>query len=150
LRRGLIARTVVLEDENLQAFASLLSCFERKLDPQNEDGRALVKNMAVGYWRLRRLWAIERSSLTAEMDRYDPAHTDSEGRAALAFRAWCDESHTLALLNRYDARFDRQFTRSLTLLLKVRQASRPAASEETCVLPCEPSPKIGHLKEDVR
>jgi hypothetical protein len=47
LRHVLLAGTVVLEDENLQPFADLLSALERDLDPQNEIERALDKNMAV-------------------------------------------------------------------------------------------------------
>ncbi len=76
LRHGLLARTVVLEDENGNTFADLLAAFERDLHPQNEVERSLVENMAIGRWRLLRLWAIERASLKPEMERHDPEAND--------------------------------------------------------------------------
>lgn len=121
-KHGLLARTVVLEDENLQSFRDLLSAFERDLDPQNEIECALVENMAVSRWRLLRLWAIESSTMKIEMDKHDRATKDPATRAALAFRTLGDESRSLDLINRYETRFDRQYGRSLTLLLKVQAA----------------------------
>jgi hypothetical protein len=110
--------------------------------------RALVENLAVGRWRLLRLWAIERSTLKAEMDKHDPAAMEPSARAALAFRALSDESRSLDLLNRYEARFDRQYARSLNLLLKMGQASQPVVSRKAPAkkrfFSNDPSPEIGH------
>ena len=119
LRHGLLARTVVLEDENGDTFADLLAAFERDLHPQNDVERSLVENMAIGRWRLLRLWAIERTSLKSEMEKHDPEANDPATRAAMAFRALGDQSRCLDLLNRYEARFGRQYARSLNLLLKL-------------------------------
>ena len=119
LRHGLLARTVVLEDENGNTFADLLAAFERDLHPQNEVERSLVENMAIGRWRLLRLWAIERASLKTEMEKHDPEANDPATRAAMAFRALGDQSRCLDLLNRYESRFERQYARSLGLLLKM-------------------------------
>jgi len=146
LRHGLLARTVVLEDENLQSFADLLSAFERDLDPQNEIECALDKNMAVSRWRLLRLWAIERSTLKVEMDKHDPATNDPGARAALAFRALSDESRSLDLLNRYEARFDRQYARSLTLLLKLGASANP--KNDFCRLNLVPKSDTTHSDTD--
>jgi len=52
LRHGLLARSVVLDDENGDTFADLLAAFERDLYPQNDVERSLVENMAIGRWRL--------------------------------------------------------------------------------------------------
>jgi len=131
LRHGLLSRTVVLEDEDFQAFSDLFSSLVRDLRPQNEIERTLVENMAIGRWRLLRLWEIERSSLKAEMDKHDPATKDSGACAALAFQALSDESRSLHLLNRYEARFHRQFHRSLTRLVEIRRASRPITSAKS-------------------
>src|SRR5271154_833336 len=64
-RHGLLARTLVLEEENAGSFAELLAAFERDRAPKNEIERALVENMAAARWRLLRLWAIERATLQA-------------------------------------------------------------------------------------
>ena len=46
-------------------------------------------------------------------------------RLSLAFRALADQSRTLDLLNRYESRFDRQFVRSLNLLMKLARPDNP-------------------------
>ena len=142
LRHGLLARTVVLEDENLQSFTDLLIAVERDLDPQNEIERALAENVAISRWRLLRLLALERATLKIEMDKHDPAGKDPCTRAALAFRALSDETHSLELLNRYEARIDRQFARSLNLLLKLRQGAKPAegSKNDFCQTNLVPNP----------
>ena len=75
--------------------------------------------MAIGRWRLLRLWAIERANLQIEMEKHDADTHDPATRAALAFRYLSDQSRCLDLLNRYEARFERQFACSLSLLLKL-------------------------------
>ena len=137
---GLLARTIVLEDENLQAFTNLLRAMEADLKPDGEIERQMVENMAADRWRMLRLWAIERSSLKDEMDKHDPAANDPSTRAARAFRTLSDESHSLDLLNRYETRIDRQYFRSLNSLLK-RRADNPIEK-----LPPEPNPISEHLE----
>jgi hypothetical protein len=118
---GLLARTIVLEDENLQSFTDLADAIERALKPQNEIERELIENLAATRWRLLRLWSIERSSLIIEMVKNDPALNDPSTRAAMTFRTLSDESRSLELLNRYETRLDRQWARSLNLLLKMQR-----------------------------
>jgi hypothetical protein len=105
LKHGLLAQTPVLEDENLQAFTDLLRAHQRKLHPKDKIERDLVENLAACRWRLRSLWAIERSTLQLEMDKHDP---DPQ------------YPYALLLLNRYETRFSRQFAKSLALLLKIQ------------------------------
>jgi hypothetical protein len=103
LKHALLANTVVLDDENLQAFTDLLAAYERDLHPQSEIERSLVQNIAVSRWRLLRLRAMQRATPKTEKNK--------------------DASRSIGLMNRFEADFDRQFTRSLALLLKV-QADR--------------------------
>jgi hypothetical protein len=120
LKHGLVAHTVVLEDENLQAFTDLLTDYERELQPQTEIESALVQTIAVCRWRLLRLWSVERSSLKIEMDKHDSAENSPSIRAAMAFRTLSDDSRSLDLLNRYETRYDRQFIRCLNMLHKLQ------------------------------
>jgi hypothetical protein len=99
-KHGLQARNA-FEPENPQAFASLLAAYQGRFRPQNEIERALVEEMAASRCRLKRVWAVERSTLEA-------------GMAAVPAR-------NLELLGRAEGRFSRQFTRSLTALLKARR-----------------------------
>jgi hypothetical protein len=118
-RHGLLARTLVLEEEDAGSFAQLLAAFERDRAPRNEVERALVENMAAARWRLLRLWAIERATMQSEMKKQESETGAPADRAAAAFRALSDQSRALDLVHRYETRFDRQYARSLNLLLKL-------------------------------
>jgi hypothetical protein len=142
LKHGLVAHTVVLEDENLQAFTDLLNSFERELQPQTEIQSALVQTIAVCRWRLLRLWSIERSSLKIEMDKHDSAENSPSIRAAITFRTLSDDSRSLDLLNRYETRYDRQIIRSLNMLqkLQARPPVSPPAADPNQFCRSEPIP----------
>jgi hypothetical protein len=85
----------------------------------------LVETMAVARWRTIRLWGIERATLQEELEKHDPADHAPAPRVAAAFRTLADESRTLDLLHRYETRFDRQFSRSLNLLMKLAGPDNP-------------------------
>jgi hypothetical protein len=140
-RHHLLSKTILLENERPEAFADLLAGLTGEFNPQTETQRALVENMAVSRWRQMRIWAVERATLQSAMDAHDPNTTDSATRAAQAFRSLADDSRTLDLLSRYETRFDRQFARSLNLLIKLdplRRTGLPAfPSAEGAPLPAE-------------
>jgi hypothetical protein len=128
-RHHLLSKTILLESERPEAFADLLAGLTSEFNPQTETQRALVENMAVSRWRQMRIWAVERATLQSAMEAHDPNTTDSATRAAQAFRSLADDSRTLDLLGRYETRFDRQFARSLNLLIKLdplRRTGLPA------------------------
>jgi hypothetical protein len=152
LKHGLLAQTLVLEDENLQAFTDLLKAHQRKLHPKDEIERDLVENIAACRWRLRCLWAIERSTLQTEMDKHEPDPQHPCTRAASAFQTLAGESSSLHVLSRYETRFSRQFAQSLTLLLKIQAGHasvlssgnpNPFCRSEPCAIglpACRPTP----------
>ena len=125
LRHGLLAGIVVLQNEKPEAFTDLLDALTREITPQTEAQRGLVETMAVARWRLMRLWAIERATLQSEIEKHDPESHDAAPGLSLAFRALADQSRTLDLLNRYESRFDRQYVRSLNLLMKLARPDNP-------------------------
>jgi hypothetical protein len=124
-RHHLLSKTILLENERPEAFADLLAGLTREFNPETEAQRALVETMAVSRWRQMRIWAVERATLATAMEAYDPQSTDPATRAALAFRSLADDSRTLDLLNRYETRFERQFARSLNLLMKLADPENP-------------------------
>jgi len=134
LRHGILAQTIVLEEEDGDAFSKLLRSFETEFVPQTPNEAAMIENLAVARWRLMRVWAIEKQGLTLEMKKQDPA-VDPVSRATLAFRSLSDDSRALDTLHRYETRYDRQYSRALHLLFKAREKSN---------LPSEPSPISEH------
>ena len=118
-RHGLLSRTIVLSGENRKLFERLLADFTNEFQPATPVQNALVENMAVARWRQMRIWSMEKEELTHEMR----SQQDDEApvtRAALAFRSLSDNSRSLDLLNRYETRYDRQFSRALARLLQLK------------------------------
>ncbi|MGA7236327.1 MAG: hypothetical protein WBY44_11650 [Bryobacteraceae bacterium] len=129
-RHHLLSETILLENERPDAFADLFAGLTLEFNPQTETQRALVETMAVSRWRQMRIWAVERATLQSAMEAIDPDTVEPATRVARAFRSLADDSRTLDLLNRYETRFDRQFARSLNLLMKLdplRRRGLPAA-----------------------
>ena len=87
--------------------------------------------------------AIERGALPAEIEEQDPETHDPAPRLSLAFRALTDQSRTHDLMNRYETRFDRQYVRSLNLLMKLARPDNPL-TQYCRTNSYEPSPTIGH------
>jgi hypothetical protein len=143
-RHSLLSRTVLLDGEDPQRFAELIAALEHTLSPQNEVEREIVESMAVARWRILRIYAIEGSTLRAEVQKHDPQQHDAADRSAIAFRSLSDQSHCLDLLHRYERGFERHYQRSLALLLKLgaqapggRRAgfARPDHANETNRIP---------------
>ena len=92
LRHGILARTVVLDEENFESFTDLLEASDRLFNPEDEVEKACVENMAVSRWRLMRLWGVEKAGLAHEIRQKAPAAPDTPTRTAMAFRSLSDES----------------------------------------------------------
>jgi hypothetical protein len=139
-RHHLLSETILLENERPDAFSDLFAGLTLEFNPQTETQRALVETMAVSRWRQMRIWAVERATLQSAMEAIDPDTVEPATRVARAFRSLADDSRTLDLLSRYETRFDRQFARSLSLLMKLdplRRTGLPACG--TPVPPLGPS-----------
>ena len=148
LRHGLLARTVVLEDESSETFIELLASYRQEHQPETPTEEALIENMAAARWRQMRLWNMETAGLDQEIHKPEFARAcDPLTQAFIAFRALSDETRSLELINRYEARYDRQFKNSITSLQRLR-AGRPSltpsahptpVSPQNIVLPNEPT-----------
>ena len=123
LRHGLLAKTVLLDEEDEPAFIQLLVTLEEEHQPTTQTERDLVETMGIARWRILRLWAMERANLQEEISKDDTPDRDASTRAALAFRKLSDESRSADLLGRYETRYDRQYYRAFNLLLKMRNAA---------------------------
>jgi hypothetical protein len=93
-----------------------------------------VHEMAIVRWRLQRAWAMEAALVDNQMDSMAPkleeSHqsTDEAMRAALAFRELTEQSPSLPILLRYEARLTRQFDRCLARLSNLRAQREKVSS----------------------
>jgi hypothetical protein len=75
-----------------------------------------------------RIWGMEKAAMEQEMTRQaemSNATEDPATCAALAFRALCDNSRTLDLINRYDSRYQREYLRAHRRFLEVHDRRTP-------------------------
>ena len=136
LRHGLLADCVLVGSESRSQFDSLVAGHLDRFAPVDGVEFGMIEEMASAYWRIRRLWAIERRLFDDSLARQDEK-TDDLGRLAAAFSALA-ATPDLALIHRYETRLHRIYQRGLhnLLLLRLNQPT-PAALPEPQNTPCQ-------------
>jgi hypothetical protein len=163
LKHGFASAAVVLTSEDWDSYLETRECYIRRFQPADEIELDLVEQMVAARWRQQRIWSIESSALDDELDaqrvevdkNYEEVTPDV--RTWLAFKKLAGESTALALMNRYESRYSRQYHRALKALMEL-QANRPPASAPSDLttdnrqlpteeLPKEPNPTSEHPPE---
>ncbi len=116
IERGMLARTVVLDRESRPRFDALMTSLQAELRPEATTENPLIHKMTVSHWRLMRLWGMERSGFSNQVN--DAGPPDARGGKSVVH------------LNEYEMRFDRQFTRALDRFEKFR-ATRTRHLQQT-------------------
>src|SRR6202042_1211254 len=131
LKHGLAAETVVLPNESEEQYEADLHAYLDHFAPANKPEADLVRQLASAHWRLARYTGIETSLLDIEMKKQRKyvnerwKDVDERGRLALAFESLSEANSSLALLNRFQARFHHEYQRILKALTQL-QARRCA------------------------
>ena len=119
---GLTAETIVLKGENEADFTNLLGSLEAEHDPGTPTEEALVVQLALANWRLRRLYHQEAGFYVSELkilaSIQKDLNLDDAGRMGHA-AAWSES--TLTLFNRQEGRLERTFYRALHELQRLRK-----------------------------
>jgi hypothetical protein len=131
---------IALANEGQQCFDDLLHDLENEFQPQTSFEQSLIEAMAVARYRQWRIWAIEKASLDHEMRTQaglwqSSARMEGATPAALAFRSLSDNSRSLDLMNRYEARYERQYFRAHRRLLEVQDRRTPPATQPAPSMP---------------
>ena len=133
---GFNAKSVILDNESEDRFTELRDAYIAELAPRNQLEADLVDQLVVARWRLERAWYLETSLLNIEVIRQRPQieeqfeHIDEPTRTALAFKAVCEDSRALALLNRYEIRYQRTIHRTLETLRRLRESEKETVQNE--------------------
>jgi hypothetical protein len=87
--------------------------------------------MVAARWRIRRMWTIETNLLNVEVLAQQSSPSVTEGATpepgihlAMAFRTLADDSRSLALASRYEARLQRLYDRAYKTLRELQQARK--------------------------
>jgi hypothetical protein len=130
LKLGLTAQTLILPGENEADFTDLLDSYESEHAPVTPTENALVTQLAMVTWRLRRLYHVEAGFYAYKLKMLSDTGTrlqlDHFGRLGMV--ADCNND-TLNTLNRQEARLERSFYKALQELQRIR-TQRPADVEK--------------------
>jgi len=109
VRYGMLAEAIVLDTECSDEFAAVLAALTEELQPETGIETHMVEVMALAQWRIMRLWCVEREQIANEIQTGEnPAKCTAQ-----AYRALSDGSKSLELINRHEARYERQYFRTL-------------------------------------
>jgi hypothetical protein len=149
---------IALANEGQQCVDDLLHDLENEFQPQTPFEQSLIEAMAVARYRQWRIWAMEKASLDHEMRaqaelRISSASMEGATPAALAFRSLSDNSRSLDLMNRYEARYERQYFRAHRRLLEVQDRRTPPATQSNQpqpvpVISTQPEPNLPETKTE--
>jgi hypothetical protein len=124
---GLTAQTLVLKGESESDFKQLFDSLEAEHAPATPTEEALVVQLAMATWRLRRLYHQEAGYYTCQLQSLvgmqKDLNLDDAGRMGHA-AAWSES--TLTLFNRQEARLERTFYRALH---ELQHRHNPSVSE---------------------
>ena len=122
-RHALLARCVVVEGESNEGFEETLNEHLDRFQPADGVEFGIVEEMVAAWWRMRRSWAIETRLLSDSVDAQNPSDGNTD-RLTAAFSSLA-ESHTLALLHRYETRLHRMYQRGIRTLQLLRSEKAP-------------------------
>ena len=151
LRHGCTAgHTILLACEDRGDFNRMRKDYDAMYKPVTLEEQNLVDEMFATAWRLRRATTIETALIDLEVVTEEPklkARFDTVDGGILlasAFRSLADESRSLALVLRYEARLRRIHQQNYDMLLRVRQErqSQPAPPEPPPAPAPTPPPAI--------
>jgi hypothetical protein len=126
VKHGLHAQTLVLKGESESDFAALLESYEAEHAPATPTEEALVQQLVMATWRLRRLYHAEAGYYAHRMedtaDRSKDYNLDHSGHMGLVVD-WSNK--TLDAFNRQQAHLERSFCRALRELKRLRAERKP-------------------------
>lgn len=135
LRHGLTGQTVLMPDDDREAYDRFCASTLQSLEPATDAERALAQSIADATWRLNRARAIEENIFSGDLLATSP---ENDIDAALTqAQTWLDRSRELNLLSVYAGRISRTIDKTKRELLDLqnqRKQAEQAAREEAILL----------------
>jgi hypothetical protein len=117
VKHGLTATTLVLKGESEAGFTTLLESYEAEHEPSTPTEEALVQQLAMATWRLRRLYHAEGGFYVDNMHGLSDKLDDSVRLAIVTQR----NAGTMATFNRQETRLERTFYKALHELQRLKK-----------------------------
>jgi len=134
IKHGLTAGTgnILLDSEDPDEFEEIFNKLQGIHAPATPSENDIVEEMVAARWRIRRMWTIETNLFNVEI-LSQQAKTEAPGpgiHLAMAYRALSDDSRSLALASRYEARLQRLYDRAYKTLRELQQARKLETPEQ--------------------
>src|ERR1700730_15121813 len=146
VKHGLTAETIVLKGESESDFTGLLDSLAAEHDPATPTEEAIVVQLAMATWRLRRLYHQEAGFYSCQLQSLTgmqkDLNLDDAGRMGHA-AAWSES--TLTLFNRQEGRLERSFYRALHELQRLRKEREANLALVSQTTPVEPVGQVPDL-----
>src|SRR5580704_14715011 len=134
LKHGLTAGSgnILLDCESQDEFDEVRSKLLGIHEPATPAERDIVEEMIAARWRTRRMWTIETNLLNAEILTHNPSVSEGDPgiHLAMAYRSLSDDSRSLALASRYEARLQRVYDRAYKTLRELQQTRKSEPPKE--------------------
>ncbi|HZU25458.1 MAG TPA: hypothetical protein VFA04_08040 [Bryobacteraceae bacterium] len=130
----------MLPTEPAERFLQLSTELEDEFRPSTPFQRLQVESIAACAWRIRRVWALEKTAYKYEAGLMGPCQLPPDEKTYRSFRAMADFTRALELLSRYESRYERQMARAYKTLMDYDPENAPI----------EPNPTIEHLPTDAQ
>jgi hypothetical protein len=149
LKHGLCATaasSMLLPSEDAELYNQLLDSYMARYRPQDECERQVLLQIHYAMWRMRRIPTIETTLLHSEIMRINKRTDEENGfknmgegfKVGIAFKNHANNDRSFDLLNRYESRIQRSFSR-LTQDLNKLQSSRPTSDDGPATTTPQPS-----------
>jgi len=128
IKHGLTAGNgnILLDCEDPFQFDEVLNKLLSIHAPATPAETDLVEEMVAARWRTRRMWTIETGLLNAEIlnQQFKTDTPDPNIHLTMAFRSLTEDSLSLVLANRYEARLQRLYDRAYKTLRELQQTRK--------------------------
>jgi hypothetical protein len=138
VKHGLLSEIIVLPTEPAERFLQLSNELDDEFRPSTPFQRLQVESIAACAWRIRRVWALEKTAYKYEAGLMGPCHLPPDEKTYRSFRAMADFTRALELLSRYESRYERQMSRAYKTLMDYNPEN----------VPNEPNPENEHEPTD--
>ena len=123
-RHGLLARSVVLEEENEQRFFDFYQRMLDEFQPATDSELAELETMASARWRRMRSWALQKVLMDRNVAHQDPHIGPAPVRAAVGFDDPDQPGTSHPVLHRYEVSLNRLYAGALSRLRMLQESNR--------------------------
>ena len=124
VRHGILADSLLLDEESSDRFQSLSQSFQCIFSPVDEFETVCVEIMIAARWRCMRVWAVEPAGLQHAVKSQPDEGSKGSTRASIAVRSQFEGSNERDVLARYETRY--AIFRCLRPIVEVSSSERRA------------------------